>query len=266
MPSPFPGMDPYLENPAGWPGVHGKLIHGAADLLSDQVLPRYVVRPDLRVYTSDQSDPGRKVLIPDLRISLGRSRGRTKTPRRPAGGRSAVAVAEPVEATMPIEEVAEPRLLIRSAVTRQVVTVIEILSPANKLSAARGRDNYLGKRREVMASGSHFVEIDLLRAGARFGPDEELPPYEYLINVSRAERRPKVTVWPVRLDQRLPTIPIPLLPTDPDAHLDLQGLLTAIYDRSGYAIDVDYTKDPVPPLPPKWRGWAKKLLAGKRRR
>ncbi|MDB5296793.1 MAG: hypothetical protein JWO31_2776 [Phycisphaerales bacterium] len=273
MPSPFPGMDPYLENPAVWPAVHGQLIYGAAGLLSDQLLPHYVVRPDLRVYVSDEDDPGRKVIVLDVRITLPAGKGPARRPtRRPISSRLVTAVGvgvvEPIEVTVLVdEEVTETRLLVRSTTTREVVTVIEILSPANKVLAARGRDAYLEKRRQVLSSASHFVEIDLLRAGERFSRSLRLPPHDYLIHVSRAERRPKATLWPVRLDQRLPVIPIPVLPGDPDATLDLQGLLNAVYDRAGYGVDadVDYSKEPVPRLPPKWQAWAKKRVAAKRR-
>ena len=279
MPSPFPGMDPYLENPDVWPDVHHRLIGTASDVLSDQLLPKYLVRTDLRVYVSDESDPGWDVIIPDLRVvrgapGPGARRPKPRTTARPAStrtrGTGSLTVAsppEPIEATILIEEeVREHRLLIKRADTREVVTVIEILSPSNKAAGARGQANYTDKRAEVLSSGSHFVEIDLLRAGTRFWPRQRLPPHEYLVNVSRAERRPKATLWPVRLDQRLPVIPVPVLPGDPDALLDLQVILAEVYDRSGYAYDVDYKSDPVPPLPPKWRAWAKKLLAARSRR
>jgi hypothetical protein len=274
MPSPFPGMDPYLEDPAVWPGVHSQLINAAARRLSAQLLPKYIVRPDVRVYVSDEYDPGRGAIIPDVRITLSGSPARRKRPRRAAAttrganARTAVAeVAQPVEMTILIDdEISESRLLIKNVVTREVVTVIEILSPSNKVSGARGRDSYAEKRQQVMASASHFVEIDLLRAGHRFGPNEELGPHQYLVNVSRAERRPRATLWPIRLDQRLPTIPVPVLPGDPDATLDLQTLLTEVYDGGGYQYEIDYTQEPVPRLPPTWKRWADQRLRPTRKR
>jgi hypothetical protein len=264
MPSPFPGMDPYLENPAIWPDVHHKLITVAADVLSDQLLPKYLVRVDLRVYLSDELDPGRETLVPDVRIVSRQGVGPGGLPPRGTAGAAVADAVEPVEATIVIEEeITEARLLVKAAASREVVTVIELLSPGNKVPGARGWDNYGAKRSEVLSSPSHLVEIDLLRGGRRYGPRETLPPFDYLINVSRAQRRPKATLWPIRLEQRLPSVPIPVLPDDPDARLDLQSMLAAVYDRGGYAYDIDYTQEPVPPLKPERTAWADWLLREK---
>ena len=264
MPSPFPGMDPYLENPAIWPDVHHKLITVAADVLSDQLLPKYLVRVDLRVYLSDELDPGREALVPDVRIVSRPGVGSAVLSSRAATGAAVADTVEPVEATIVMEEeITEARLLVKSAASREVVAVIELLSPANKVPGARGWDNYGSKRSDVLSLPSHLVEIDLLRGGRRYGPREPLPPFDYLVNVSRAERRPKAKLWPIRLDHRLPTIPVPVLPGDPDAHLDLQSMLTAVYDRGGYAYDIDYAQEPVPPLKPEQAAWADRLLREK---
>jgi hypothetical protein len=264
-------MDPYLENPAIWPDVHGRLIYGASDLLTPQVRPKYTVRSELRVYLSDENDPGRKLMIPDARITVTplverarKVKGRRKVS---AGARTAVDEVAPVEVIELIdEEVREARLLVRNAATQDVVTIIEVLSPTNKLPGARGHEEYLEKRRQLIASGTHLVEIDLLRAGQRFGPEHDLPPHEYRVIVSRADRRPRLTIWPVRLDQRLPKVPVPLLPGDPDARLDLQSLFEGLYDRGAFGDGTDCGREPVPPLPPKWRRWADKLLREKRAR
>lgn len=271
MPSPFPGMDPYLENPALWPDVHHRLISTAARALAPQLRPKYLVRVEVRVYVTDESDPSRPAVIPDLRVVVA-----PRPRRRPALGRTArtagalVAVpdeVEPVEGTMVMEEeVREASLKIIDATSHSVVTVLEFLSPSNKVTGGRGRESYAGKRAMVMASESNLVEIDLLREGRRFGPQEALPPHDYLAHVSRADRRPKATLWPIRLDQRLPSIPIPTRTDGPTGSLDLQAVLDAVYEEATYDAELDYAVDPVPPLPPKWRGWAKKLLAGKRRR
>jgi hypothetical protein len=258
-------MDPYLENPAIWPDLHHRLIHEASNLLSEQVLPKYVVRVDLRVYVSDERDPGRDVIIPDIRVMPG---GATSGSIRLASAAAPTVedVAEPVEATILIEEeIREARLIVREVATREVVTVIEVLSPTNKVPGARGWDNYGNKRSEVLASPSHLVEIDLLRSGLRYGPRERLPPFDYLVNVSRAARRPKATLWPIRMTQRLPVVPVPLLAGDPDAKLDLQASLNAAYDHAGYAYDdaVNYAAEPVPAFTPEQREWADRLLREK---
>lgn len=161
------------------------------------------------------------------------------------------------------EEIHEARQEIIDREQRGVVTVIEVMSPTNKTPGARGRESYRQNRREVLDSPSHWVEIDLLRAGVPIVAREHLPPCEYTVHVSRAPRGRRSPVWPIRLTQRLPSIPIPLRPSDPDATLDLQHVLTLAYDRAGYDLDIDYKKEPIPPLPEGLAAWAEELLRGK---
>jgi hypothetical protein len=262
MPSPFPGMDPYLEDPAGWPNLHVNLITEIQAVLNRQLRPNYYARAEDRVYISDQDDPGRRVIAPDVRVLA-----REEQPRGPwvaLSDTSMVAVAEPVEVVTLIEdEIRELRVEVIDASQRQVVTVIEVLSPANKVSGARGQQSYRRKRAEVLASQSHWVEVDLLRDGERLVAAELMPRGDYFVHVSRVERRPAGTVWPIRLPQSLPVIPIPLHAPDPDAKLDLQQVLTTIYDRSSYDLTIDYGLEPTPPLPREYAPWADRLLRDK---
>ena len=138
-----------------------------------------------------------------------------------------MAVAEPIEAiTLIEEEIHESYIEIVDRVERLVVTVIEILSPTNKVAGSRGRESYETKRLDVMRSPSHLVEIDLLRRGLPIPVYGGIPPHEYLVHVSRADRRPKATLWPIRLSQRLPPIKVPLKPEDGDVVLDFRPFST----------------------------------------
>ena len=137
MPSPFPGMDPYLEHPGRWPDVHHRLISVASNLLRSQLRPKYYIRIEERVYLSDESDPGRSVIIPDMRIVT-----RAARPHQPTGSSELIAVAtvEPVEATTLFEEeIREARLEVIDRELRTMVTVIEVLSPTNKVPNSRGQ-------------------------------------------------------------------------------------------------------------------------------
>ena len=126
-----------------------------------------------------------------------------------------MAVAESVVVTSLFEEdIHEARLEIIDRERRQVVTVIEVVSPTNKVRGARGRDSYLQKRAEVFNSPSHMVEIDLLRDGDPLPFQPSPPPHDYLIHVSIRESRPQGRAWPIRLQQRLPVVEIPLRPED----------------------------------------------------
>lgn len=260
MPSPFPGMDPYLEEPGLWPDVHHELISVMRELLMRHLRPKYHVRVEERVYVSDENDPGRDVIIPDLRVSDAKRDDRDDWAAEEIAG-GYVAVAEPVVLTTLIDdEIHEAFLEVIDRQQRMVVTVIEILSPTNKVSGSRGRASYLEKRQEVMTSPSHLVEIDMLRSGAAIHTRELLPPADYYVHVSRKTKRPKGVVWPILLTQRLPVIPIPLRPEDEDVLLDLQQVVNTAYDRAAYDLAVDYRRQPVPPLNETQQRWSHSLL------
>lgn len=256
MPSPFPGMDPYLESPDLWPDVHHGLISHIQIALTPSLRPAYVARVELRVYISDEDDPGRDAIIPDLRIETVQGNGSKK--RKPL---SAVAVAEPLIVPFLIDdEIEEARLEIRHRESGALVTIIEVLSPTNKIRGSRGRTSFMEKRRETMESDVHWVEIDLLRSGSPSVTRPPLQPSDYRILVSRAGERNKARYWPVRLRQPLPTFGIPLRGNDPDVPLDLSKVLIATYDDAAYDLSIDYRKEPEPPLSKLDKTWAHQLL------
>ena len=167
--------------------------------------------------------------------------------------------SEPVILTTRIEdEINEARLEVIDTNQQAVVTVMELLSPTNKINGSRFRASCEQKRREVMNSSSHFVEINLLREGDHLHTRQLLPLAEYYVHVSHKDRRPEGYVWPIRWPQRLPVIGIPLKEGDPDAKLDLQEVLATAYD-----LQVDYRSEPTPWLSPEMAEWANTLLTSK---
>ena len=154
----------------------------------------------------------------------------------------------------------EPQITveIRDVANRKLVTAIEVLSPTNKQS--RGYIEYITKRDGILRSDAHLVEIDLLRNGQRVPMREPLPPTPYFVFVSRANERPTIDAWPIRLDQPLPAFPVPLLPGDPDVTLDLQLAFTTVYDVSRYERVVDYTSPPETPLNETEARWVAEIL------
>src|SRR5205823_3400004 len=147
---------------------------------------------------------------------------------------------------------------IRDVAQRQLVTAIEILSPTNKRGA--GYQEYLAKRRRLLCSVAHLIEIDLLRRGRRVPMQQSLPPAPYFIFLSRAERRPIVEVWPIQLQMRLPVIPVPLLADDPDVALDVQLALDTVYDAFNYDLSLYYTRPAEIPLAGQAAAWAAEHL------
>jgi hypothetical protein len=254
-------MDPYLEDPYTWAGFHNSLVGEIMTALNRRITPAYFAQIEQRVYISDQDDPGRRTIVPDVRVLGG---GARKGKPNPAGGEMAlggVAVCEPVSVTTVIdEEVRESYLRVVERDSRRVVTVIEVLSPTNKVPGSLGRAEYTRKRAAILRSETNWVEIDLLRAGEPVYAEEPYPVCEYTAHVSKVADRPQGMIWPIRLAQRLPVIPIPLRGRDPDVMLDLQPLVGEVYDRSACGVWVDYTKDPTPPLPPESAAWAEGVL------
>lgn len=254
-------MDPYLEAPGLWPDVHHEIISVSREILNQKLRPKYHTRIEERVYISDEGDPGRSVIIPDLRIASrsGHEKG-TFQPFKEAG----ISVAEPVVLTTLLDdEIHEPRIEIIETDGRRLVAIIEVLSPSNKVPGSHGRASFIEKRREIMNSSSHWVEIDLLRMGASFIARDMLPPCDYLVHASHAQKRPKGLVWPIILTQRLPVISIPLKDEDPEIPLDLQQVLSTAYERGAYDLELNYHHEPNPPLPEKYLDWAKSLLSQK---
>jgi hypothetical protein len=247
-------MDPYLESPAVWPDFHSAFINALREHLVPLVRPRYSVRIEERVYLEFEPGTRKAPVRPDLTIADrgGRSPGRAS---------SAVATAIPVKVAVVLpEESREVFLVVRDLAREQVVTVIELLSPANKRSPSAGREVYLEKRNAVLKSPAHLVELDLLRAGARMPMRDPLPAGQYHVVVSRRERRPECDVYSWSLRDRLPAVPVPLAEGDPDVRIDLQAVVDAVYERAGYDYTVDYSGAPAPPLAAGDEEWARERL------
>lgn len=207
MPSPFPGMNPYLEQSDTWHDFHVNFIVRSRETLSAQVGTEYLVT----IQTSAA------LQLPAVEVEQHRS------------------------------------LEIRDRRHRRVITVIEVLSPSNKAPGG-DRDDYLAKRRQVLAGQTHLVEIDLRRGGVR--PDlPVLPSCDYYALVSRYEDRPRIDFWPIGLRESLPRIPIPLALPDPPVWLDIRSVL----DRAYYGKYI-YDETPDPPLRADDEAWAREIV------
>ncbi|HWE01654.1 MAG TPA: DUF4058 family protein [Tepidisphaeraceae bacterium] len=257
MPSPFPGMDPYLEDPALWPDVHHELISVAREMLLAALRPRYFIQIDERLYVANDDDEARSVIIPDIRVRD--LLGAGEAPRA-----MSVLTAEPgiqVDADFQIE-VRESRLKIIDRQDNQVVTIIEILSPANKVKGSQGRTSYAEKKHVVLTAHTNLVEIDLLRDGIPLYRGKASTPQNYMAQLWHwMGDHYSRWIWPMRLEQRLKTIPIPVRQGDADAALDLQAMLNTAYNRAGYELRIDYSNEPVSPLPQRFAEWARNTIA-----
>jgi hypothetical protein len=246
-------MDPYLEHPALWPSLHARLIVEFARQLNPLILPRYVASVEDRVFIED-TDQAR---TPDVWVQ------RTRRKRSRLAATTTLEMATPVVVEVESLEVREHYVEILDTYRAQkVVTVIELVSPSNKIRGP-GRRAYMEKQRATLASECHLVEIDLLRRGRHVLSVPQITaevqkPYDYLICVNRWQpgERNRFELYPCRLRERLPRFPLPLSEPDPDVPLDVQEALEQVYQEGGYWVRVLYHKACRPALKPADQRWA----------
>ncbi len=265
MKSPFPGMDPYIEQAGLFEDFHYSLIGDLAKALAIAVPDRYSVRKAERPYIVMSEDDGRQsrhAFVPDVGIS------KTSSPNN---GSASVAVLEP-------ETVVEDKSIMMQALVteehrevfieiylrepnRELVTCIEVLSPTNKRRGNEGWDLYQRKRRSMLHGNVNFVEIDLLRGGERMPMADAWPNSPYAFLVANRESAPACRVWPAHFTKRLPNLPIPLLKPDADIVLPMQKFVDDIYEQFRYYRDLDYKQPLNPPLTADESAWLAARLA-----
>lgn len=251
MPSPFPGMDPYLEGHL-WPDVHHQLASELRRQLAPRLRPRYVARIEVTIVVDESPEAEVGILYPDVEVLR-----RSDAPEAQASA-GAPALAAPL--TLPLlapVEMRVPTVEVRDTAGDALVTAIEIISPINKREPQLAA--YRRKRERLRGAGVHLLEIDLLRRGTRPVMHPRLPASEYLVVLTRAGAS-SLEAWPIGLRDPLPVVPVPLRAPDPDAWVDLGGALRTVYDEAGYDLSIDYAAPPPPPaLPAALDAWRRTL-------
>ncbi|MBC6421971.1 MAG: DUF4058 family protein [Hormoscilla sp. SP5CHS1] len=259
MRSPFPGMNPYLENPQIWPQIHKRLIVAIANAMNQKLRPKYRMEIEERVYADDTNN-GNSLLvgIPD-NVLVQTSPTSSHSPE------SNVVVAAlpslPVKVTLPLPKTfKEWYLEVRDVATGAVITVIEIISPKNK-KAGPGRSSYETKRQKILDSLTHFIEVDLLRKGRIMPMDSQEIKTHYRILVSRSSTRPKADLYAFNVREEIPVIPLPLkTSSEPEPMIPFQELLHTVYEQGSYDLVIDYSFEPVPKLSKADTVWADGVL------
>lgn len=250
MPSPLPGMNPFLEQPELWSEFHSRMIVAIADSLDELLSRDYRVAVEKRVYLSQQDD---QVLIgiPDVAVTSAIAPAQTSSSR-------ATAIAEPQTVELPkLEEIQERYLEIREG-TGNVITTIELLSPTNK-RAGEGREAYLHKRQQILGSQTNLVELDLLRGGRPL-PVKGGQDSDYRILVSPSFERPQARLYGFNLGQEIPMFGIPLQQGAEEPTLQLQPLVHRVYDKARFALAIDYDQALTPKLSNTERQWTLEYL------
>ena len=253
MPSPFPGMDPYIE--AGpWSDFHAAAISEMRRVLNRLLPEGYAARVEQRVYVDDEPPiSGARDVAPDAIIY-----------ETPASGNVTVqsgtiaTLSRTVVWPMPVER-RETWLEVRDISHSHIVSLIELLSPSNKRRGSKGHRGYIRKRRRVLESQTHFIEIDLLRGSGSVWPGPAKPDGDYYAAISRADQRPRVDLYSWFLREPLPSIAIPLKPKTSDVVLNLQDVLNTVYDEGRYGSTL-YATPPNPSLSASDEAWVRPLL------
>ena len=268
MPSPFPGMDPYLEDPDVFPGLHDQLIVHLAEYLQARMPEPYFAKPAQRTWIEWVERPR----VPDVSVLIATSKQVGST--RDTGGVAVADIADnPV--TITVEDLAwdERRETLVEVYSnkdgrKRLVTSIEILSPSNKTRGDDAHETYQRKQREILSAEVNLVEIDLLRQGEHVTAVpkdllfERCGVIDYHVCIHRFDRYRDFDVYAVQLPERLPQIAIPLLAADPTVAVDLQEILDHCYDAGPYRREVDYSVPPPrPALSPERLAWVKRVLA-----
>ncbi|MBD3307796.1 DUF4058 family protein [candidate division KSB3 bacterium] len=238
--SPFPGMDPYFAGDL-WQEFHDTLAHQIRGQLLAVLPPRYVALLDKRYIIEGAGmdlvfRPPKRTIYPDVHV--------LNVVRETATVEAVAAPTLTLLSNIP-EEIPMLSIEIRDIAERRLVTVIEIFSPVNK----HGQPfwDYVARREDLLKTKTHLLEIDLLRAGARLPLQGALPPAAYYVYLSRFTHRPQTDVWAIDLRDRLPIVPVPLLPPDEDVALNLQKAVDACFALVGYQRLLDYAQPPPPP-------------------
>lgn len=261
MPSPFPGMDPWLERPTVFPTLHNTLITYLQAALKP-LLPRgYMATTASRVIVDPElrREPDVSLFVPVDPLRLGT--GTTALAETGLLEIESDPISDPIE---------EPYLEIISGDDDRLVTAIEMLSMANKKLGDSGRTSYQQKQGEFRASGVNLVEIDFLRGGRHTTAVSErrlrasAPQFDYHVCVNDVHVPMRFFVAPIRLTDRLPKIPIPLDEGVPHVTVDLQAVFDRCYDEGPFSDLARYDRrQPEPPLTPEQQAWATEILQAK---
>ncbi len=260
MPTPFPGMDPFIQAQNRWPDSHHEFISQCRAGINAGLPDDYVAVINERVQTIELAAQQPRSALPDVLVAHD-----SNSPHREASSSGVIATLEPQilpQSVKWLDEPTESYIEVFHLPEYRLVTGVEVLSPTNKVNP--GRIAYLSKRQDLLHHGANLVEIDLLLSGTRLSFLEPLPTGDFFAFVTRWGSHDKCSVfhWSVRV--ALPTIPVPLKSPDADVYLDLAAAFRAAYDLGRYSRVLRYEQPVALGLSPADRQWAHAVAASHR--
>lgn len=252
MPSPFPGVDPFLESQGLWPDFHVAFATYLRDTIAMQLPDPYVARIDERMNLVELEAEEVKQFRPDVAIS------RQGPACAHSEGTGATMTLEPVIVTLKVlDEYREVFIEILHGPDRKLVTVIEVLSPSNKIGG--GYRDFLARHNAWMRRDVNLVDLDFLSAGRRLPIKGRFPLGDHYAYISRGERMPECQLYAWTVRDPLPSIPIPLLAPDPDVVIELGPIFANVYERARNERSINYREPLALPFDADTRAWAEEL-------
>jgi hypothetical protein len=249
-------MDPYLEHPNEWRELHNVLVEQFRQQLMRRLPDGYRARAETDLYIHEPPAAERRLV----------ARADDAVVFDPDDGAKSFAAATIAPAVAPMGRLHWPEVLleeehryieVRTHDGRELVSVVELISPTNK---GDGRPEFINKRHNLHIGGVHFLQIDLLRGGVDLLP-EPVAAHDYSALLVRAGAR-EAEFWHWSIRDPLPVLPVPLKAGDVDVALDLRAALDFAYDVGEYGRFI-YRVNPEPPLPEAERAWAAGLVVGR---
>lgn len=223
MPSPFPGMDPYLEAEALWPAFHHQLVMNLYQTLLPGLVDRYRARVTQRHYTTEQA----------LFTSILR------------------------------DEHHEDLIEVRQRSDGRLVTVVDVVSPTNKLTPqGRAAYLERRKEGRAHGASLVEIDLVLQGQPTLDYSREGLPEWDYGVTVTRSTQPERYEIYNATLQKRLPRFRLPLAADDRDTVLDLQTVFARTFEQGGFQAKIDYTKPPPTALDDGDRKWLDEHLKG----
>jgi len=265
MPSPFPGMDPYLENRSVFPDFHDGFIAYLREAIQPRLPEPYYAALGRRAWV----EISERFVGPDVNVIAPGSHRLPSRSHISSIETATMEVTQPVVVTVPHDEQSETlvEIYIGRGSDRRLVTALEVLSPINKQPGEKGRDLYLRKQAELLDSQCHLVEIDLLRGGTHTTavPEDRLkkkvPSFAYHVCSHLFDHFEDFLIYPIQLADPLPTISIPLLPGDGEVPVSLQQVFERTYAAGPYYREIDYSENvPLPKLTTEQMQWVKERV------
>ncbi len=253
-------MDPYVEY--RWQDLHPRLIVATCSAIQRLLGNDLIASIEERVVVEDSRGLKNR-FGPDVRVV-----------ELPDSSGAGVAVADHVAIKpMHIEAIAAETVIERFIqiidikTNGRIITVIEFVSPSNKLPGESSK-LYARKQDDGVTARINLVEIDLTRSGDRRllchrWSQTDIYPAAY--QASRWKPAYGLTgadVYPMPLQSKLPVIGVPLREHEPEIALDLQTILDQCYVDARYNRTVNYSHPPIPPLAEPDASFARQLLGG----